>query len=116
MSSGPIGHCMEARDWKTLTTNLMGEKGHIHRISLPCYTEETGKEYFFNFIRSNEDKEADPEMPKTFFPESPYDDSQLLEVALSYAEVVDGYQDRMQSIIGTTQRQLYRLRDYGYSE
>lgn len=51
MSSGPIGHCMEARDWNTLTTNLMGEKGHIHRISLPCYTEETGKEYFFNFSR-----------------------------------------------------------------
>ena len=52
MSSGPIGHCMEARDWKTLTHNLMGNnQTHIHRISLPCYTEETGKEYLFNFSR-----------------------------------------------------------------
>ncbi len=50
MSSGPIGHCMEARDWSTLTHNLMGEQ-QIHRISLPCYTEETGKEYCFNFSR-----------------------------------------------------------------
>ncbi len=51
MSSGPIGHCMEARDWNTLTHNLMDKQEHIHRISLPCYTEETGKEYVFNFSR-----------------------------------------------------------------
>lgn len=80
-----------------------------------AYKDELS-EYFLNFIRASEDKEANPEMPKTFFPESPYDDSQLLEVALSYAEVIDGYEERMRTIISTTQRQLYRLRDYGYSE
>ncbi len=80
-----------------------------------AYKDELS-EYFINAIRASENKEADPEMPKTFFPESPYDDSQLLGKALDYAEVVDGYEERLQTIIGTTQRQIKRLRDYGYGE
>lgn len=47
MSSRPIWHCMEGRNWNKLL-DILGRGGHrINRIHLP-YNEITGKEFMYN--------------------------------------------------------------------
>lgn len=47
MSSRPIWHCMESRDWNKLL-DILGKGGNrINRIHLP-YNEITGKEFLYN--------------------------------------------------------------------
>ena len=65
MSSAPQMHCMEARDWKGLQTNLSAGEELIDRIHLPCYDETSGKKYFYEFNTKSM-------VVRTFLPESTY--------------------------------------------
>lgn len=49
MSSSPSAHCVEARDWHALFDILSRGGNKIHRIHLPCYEEQAGKEYLYHF-------------------------------------------------------------------
>lgn len=49
MSSAPDVHCLEARDWHRLSDIISCGGNKIHRIHLPCYEEQSGKDYMYGF-------------------------------------------------------------------
>ncbi len=49
MSSSPMAHCFEARDWHGLHKNLSAGQEIVNRIHLPCYEEMCGKRYVGSF-------------------------------------------------------------------
>lgn len=49
MSSAHINHSMEARDWQGIHRGLAQGGVMIDRLHLPCYTEISGKIYYFLF-------------------------------------------------------------------
>ncbi len=51
MSSLPLNHAMEARDWKKLHESLSPDGMKIDRIHLPAYRENGSKPYYFDFNR-----------------------------------------------------------------
>ena len=49
MSSSPVSHSIEARDWHGITEGLSQGGDKINRIHLPCYPEVNGKNYYYDF-------------------------------------------------------------------
>ena len=47
MSSFPISHCLEARDWSGIFDAISGDEIKINRIHLPGYLEISGKDYMY---------------------------------------------------------------------
>lgn len=53
MSSSPMVHCAEGRDWGKLLKGLAGEHSPVDRIHLPAYSTETLQNYLLGFSSSS---------------------------------------------------------------
>lgn len=49
MTSTPVEHCLEARDWTGLFEIFSGGGDKLNRIHLPGYFERSGKDYMYDF-------------------------------------------------------------------
>ena len=49
MTSTPVEHCLEARDWAGLFKIFSGGGDKLNRIHLPGYFERSGKDYMYDF-------------------------------------------------------------------